>query len=95
MAIYQGPAVLVTDEGSEITIGADLRSRTDGREEWMGRLLIQGEHWDALKNRTSGYRLRLPSGKEGAFLRTQTNDRPQAAGSPFFYSIVGDGDAPF
>jgi hypothetical protein len=36
----------------------------------MGRLLIQGEHWDALKNKTDGYRLRLPSGKEGAFLRT-------------------------
>lgn len=95
MSTYQGPAVVVTDEGSEITVGADLRSRTDGRESWHGRLLVQGEHWDELKNKTAGYRLRLPSGKESAFIRMHTNDHPRTPGSPFFYSITGNDDAPF
>lgn len=95
MSIYQGPATVVTDEGDEFTVGADLRSQMAGRESWGGRLLIQGEHWDSLKNKVDGYRLRLPSGREGAFLRTQTDDRPRAAGSPFFYNIVGNGDTPF
>lgn len=95
MSIYQGPAVIVTDEGPEITVGADLRSRTDGLESWHGRLLVQGEHWNELKNKVDGYRLRLPSGKESAFIRTNTNDRPRTQGAPFFYNIVGNDDAPF
>jgi hypothetical protein len=95
MAIYQGPAVLITDEGAEFTVGADLRSRLAGLESWGGRLLVQGEHWDVLKNKVSGYKLRLPDGSEGDFLRTQTDDHPRTAGSPFHYNIVGNGDAPF
>jgi hypothetical protein len=95
MAIYQGPAVLITDEGAEFTVGADLRSRQDRLESWFGRLTIPGEHWGDLKNKADGYRLRLPDGTEGAFIRTQTNDSPRTPGSPFFYNIVGNGDAPF
>ena len=95
MTIYQGPAVLVTDEGEEFTVGADLRSRLAGHASWGGRLLVQGEHWNTLKNKVSGYRLRLPDGREGEFLRTQTDDRPRVLGSPFHYNIVGNGDVPF
>ncbi|MFF0736923.1 hypothetical protein ACFYVK_35580 [Streptomyces chartreusis] len=95
MSIYQGRAVLITNEGTEFTVGADLRSRQDGRESWFGRLTVPGEHWDALKNKVDGYRLRLDTGQEGEFIRTQTNDRPRTPGSPFFYNIIGNGDAPF
>ncbi|WP_435643892.1 hypothetical protein ACR9VJ_26555 [Streptomyces sp. H49] len=95
MAIYQGPAVLVMDDGAEFTVGADLRSKLAGHESWGGRLLVQGDHWDDLKNKVSGYRLRLPSGQEGEFVRIQTDDRPRTLGSPFFYNILGSGDAPF
>lgn len=95
MSMYQGRAVLITDEGAELAVGADLRSRQDGLESWFGRLTVPGEHWEALKNKVSGCRLRLDTRKEGEFIRTQTNDRPRTPGSPFFYNIVGNGDAPF
>jgi hypothetical protein len=95
MATYQGPAVLLTYDGCEFTVGADLRSRQDGRVSWFGRLLVPGEHWDDLKNRVDGFRLRLQDSREGAFIRAQTNDRPSSPGSPFFYNIIGNGEAPF
>jgi hypothetical protein len=95
MGMYQGRAVLITDEGVELAVGADLRSQQGERASWFGRLTVPGEHWDDLKNKVSGYRLRLDSGKEGEFIRTQTDDRPRTPGSPFFYNIVGNSAAPF
>ena len=95
MSTYQGRAILITDEGVEIAVGAQLRSWQDRRESWGGRLTVDGEFWDVLKNKDKGFRLRLDTGREAMFDRPHTDDRPRFPGAPFFYTVMGYGDVPF
>ncbi|WP_171115521.1 MULTISPECIES: hypothetical protein [unclassified Streptomyces] len=96
MSTYQGRAILITDEGVEIAVGAQLRSWRDGRRaSWGGRLTIDGEYWDILKNKDEGLRLRLTNGNEATFNRPHKQDIPAFPGAPFFFTVMGDGDVPF
>lgn len=96
MASYRGPAVLLTDVGTEFTVGADLRSLTATHESWGGLVTIAGEHWEAIKNKDKGFRLRLPTGTEASFFRQNPSESPPISASlPFRIRILGDGDAPF
>ena len=94
MSTYQGRAILITDEGHEIVVGAQLRSLQGRRESWGGRLTIEGEHWDTLKNKDEGLKLRL-NNNVATFYRPHKQDIPAFPGAPFFFTVMGDGDVPF
>ena len=95
MSIYQGRAILITDEGVEIAVGAQLRSWQGRRESWGGRLTIDGEHWETLKDKDEHLRLRLTNGNEATFNRPHKQDIPAFPGAPFFFTVLGNGDVPF
>jgi hypothetical protein len=92
MSTHRGASTLVTDHGTEIRAGADLKSTGST---WGGYLTIDTENWDIVKNLWSG-RIRLPNGTEGAFDRPNRETTPPNFDLPMFrIRIEGNGDAPF
>ena len=95
MSTYRGPAVLITDDGDEFTVGANLASRVNGLESWGGKLTIGGQYWDLVKNRDKGFTLRIGQ-REAPFMRPNPSEMPPAGpDAAFFVTILGSDNAPF
>jgi hypothetical protein len=95
MSTYRGPAVLITDEGVEFTVGANLSGQSRPRPHWSGTLTIAGQHWDAVKNKGKGFRLRIGN-REAPFHRPNPSEMPPSSPeSSFWIRVLGDDHAPF
>lgn len=95
MSTHRGSAVVITDDGAEFTVGANLAKRSNPLESWAGTLTIAGRYWDAVKNKDKGFQLRIGD-REAPFQRPNPNELPPATpDTPFVIRILGDGHAPF
>ena len=91
MKTYRGASTLITEDGTEIRAGADLKGDETA---WGGYLTIDTENSTLVMNLWSG-RIRLPSGAEGAFDRPNREAPPNPTLPMFRIRIEGNGDAPF
>lgn len=92
---YQGDAIALTPDGAEIPVTATLRKGTEGhRDAWRGVVAATSDEgrW-ALLNIGQGT-LRLPSGREGSFIPSQSG-RFTPGAAVFRVDITGSGEAPF
>lgn len=91
MSTYNGPAVIITESDTEVSVTARLTSYRDGlRTSWRGSLTPTTDGLQHLSNLDKG-RLRLPGETEADFLRPDTSDwamRKQLA-------ILSQNDPPF
>jgi hypothetical protein len=91
MSTYDGQAVLVTEDGTEVAVTAKLHGDSQG---WSGTLETPAHRKRDLLNLTTG-RLRIKDKGEGAFVRPDTSDWIDSPASLFKMRIMGNGDAPF
>ena len=86
---YNDSATVITNEGAEVPVHANLRSFMRGlRPDWDGTLTAQPEIMFQLRNNRQAV-LRLVNGKEGSFFMTPGSASTGAV------TIMGNGDAPF
>jgi hypothetical protein len=91
MSTYNSSVVVIGEDGTEITVTANLRTYRNGlRTSWNGTLTAKQEHLVEMANWDEG-RLRVPDGKEAKFLRP---DRSEWF-STGRMQITGQGDPPF
>ena len=90
MSVYNGQAVILTEDDMEVPVSASLHHDRSGlRTAWSGTLTPADDPQQVL-NLTKG-RLRLPDGREADFLRPNTSDW---VGTNRL-TIIGQNDAPF
>ena len=74
MGAYNGQALIITDDETEVPVTAKLSSHRDGlRSRWGGTLTPASDALRQLANLTKGL-LRLADGTEAEFLRPDTSD---------------------
>jgi hypothetical protein len=89
--IYNGPAHLIRDDGSEIPVTANLRAFTGGpRTGWSGVLTAAPQHHVVLANTDHG-RLRLKDGGDESFVCIDPSTWVTAGQT----EIHGNNEAPF
>lgn len=82
MSRYRGPAILISNDGTEVEVYVDLRAK---QREWSGTATINDFDATGLHDRT----LRLPDGREA-----QVTLGGSAAWSDVI-TLVGNGPPPF
>ncbi|MCY0952096.1 hypothetical protein [Streptomyces sp. H27-S2] len=96
MSSYNGPAVLITNEGREHPVTANLHTTSHGlRTGWAGTLSVPANQQPAELMNLSRGRLRLQDEREGEFLRPDIGDWLGSPPQSFQITIVGSGDEPF
>jgi hypothetical protein len=86
MTTYNGPAVLLLDDGRQFDTTADLAK--DARGSWRGTLTFHDESlFPVLLNADEGHV--LVDGRPGEFIRPDRNDWTINNGSPFIMQIPG------
>jgi hypothetical protein len=91
MSGYNGPAVIITEDDTEVLVTANLRRYRAGlRTDWSGTLAPSADALRQLANLTKG-RLRLPDGNEADFLRPDTSHWVTSKR----LAIIGQDEAPF
>lgn len=95
MSNYHGPAVLIFDDGSELSVTANTFSYTEGaRPAWRGTLSVpDGEQSPKLVNLPQGV-LRIGD-LESPFVRPTTSDWTRSPAGQCQITILGSGDIPF
>lgn len=92
MSTHRGTAVLLLDDGRELTAEANLSK--DGAGTWSGTLAFPaGAKTPGLLNLTEGV-LRV-GGRDGKFIRPNTSDWLDSPAGQVRIRIDGNGDAPF
>ncbi|WP_190232795.1 hypothetical protein [Streptomyces avicenniae] len=95
MGNYRGPAVVILDNGRQLSVTADLRTSTvSGRPSWQGTLStpISSQPVELI-NLGQGV-LRVGT-RDGAFVRADISDWLGSPAGLFQLTIEGNGDAPF
>lgn len=92
MNAYNGQAVIIIKDETEVAVTANLSNYRNGlRTDWGGTLTpTSPEGLQRVKNLTEGC-LRLPDGREARFLRLDTSDWVTSKR----LTITGQLDAPF
>jgi len=91
MNTYNGKVLIVREDGTEISVTADLSIYHDGlRTGWNGTLTAAPDGLQEVANLAEG-RLRFPDGQEAQFLRPDISDW---VGTNQL-SIIGQDEAPF
>ena len=92
MSAYNGRAAIITDDGTEVPVTANLSTRRNGLfTDWGGRLTpTSADGLQRVKTQSEG-RLRLPDGREAQFLRPDTSDWVVGGGM----AIIGQHEVPF
>lgn len=92
MSAYQGPAIIVLDNGRELAVTANLRK--DATNTWEGVLSVPDQSKPIeLLNLPEG-KLRIGE-REGSFVRPDISDWMGSPAGLFQITIEGNGDAPF
>lgn len=95
MSDYEGPAVLVTEEGDSIPINARLsKGRSGGLESWSGGIDAI-EEADAFKLSPGDVSIQMPDGTVGRALITNASVTMNSSGTSFSTRLLGNGAAPF
>ncbi len=95
MSNYRGPAVVILDNGRQLSVTADLRTTTaSGRPSWQGTLStpISSQPIE-LTNLAQGV-LRVDT-RDGAFIRPDISGWLGSPAGLFQLTIEGNGKAPF
>jgi hypothetical protein len=91
MNTYSREALVIREDGTEISVTADLASYRNGlRTDWGGTLIVAPDGLQEMVNFTEG-RIRFPDGQEAAFLRPDISDGAHTNR----VSIIGQDEAPF
>jgi hypothetical protein len=91
VSTYNGQALIITEDETEVPVTANLSSYRDGlRTAWRGALAPAPGDLQQLSNLTEG-RLRLTDGTEADFLRSDTSDWVRTKR----LTVIGQGEAPF
>jgi len=92
MTTYQGPAVLLLDDGRQFGTEADLTKDSSGS--WRGTLTFRDQALvPVLLSIEDGHV--LVDGRPGEFIRPDRSDWTINNGNPFIMRILGSGEAPF
>ena len=92
MTTYNGPAVLLLEDGRQFDTAAVLTKDPSGT--WRGTLTFHDQALvPVLLNVDDGHL--LIDGKPGEFIRPDRSDWTINSGSPFVIRILGSGEAPF
>ncbi|MFJ6934457.1 hypothetical protein [Streptomyces sp. NPDC101132] len=95
MSSYRGPAILITDEGREFQVTANLQGMSAGlRTSWAGTLSVPNISQPAEMTNLPAGRIRIGE-HEGAFIRPNIRDWLGSPPGTFQITIEGNGDAPF
>ncbi|MET7711016.1 hypothetical protein [Streptomyces sp. NPDC005407] len=96
MNTFRGAATLITDEGRELPVTANLRQGPVGLHTRWGGTLSVPHHQQPIEltNLQTG-RLRIGDGQEAAFVRPDISDWMGSPAGLFQITIEGNGDAPF
>ena len=95
MNSYNGPAVLITDDGREYPVTARLASHPSGlRTSWAGTLSVPHSSQPAEMTNLPTGRVRIGH-REAAFIRPDISDWLGSPPGTFQISIQGNGDEPF
>lgn len=92
MTTYNGPAVLLINDGRQFDTAANLAKDSSGT--WQGTLTFRDQELvPVLLNVDDGHV--LVDGRPGEFIRPDRADWTVNDGNPFIIRILGNGDAPF
>jgi hypothetical protein len=95
MNSYEGPAVLVTEDGTSIPINVRFRkSESGGLQSWEGAIAATMEA-DAFSLAPGDVAIRMPDGTEGRALISNASVSMDSSGTNFSTRILGNGPAPF
>lgn len=96
MSNHRESATLITDEGRELPVTANLHKGSAGLlTTWGGTLSVPADQRSVELTNLAQGRIRTRDGQESAFVRPNTSDWLGSPASLFQMTIEGNGDAPF
>lgn len=95
MATYNGPAVVISNDGTEYPVTTTLTTSTNGYlTGWNGQLAVPLATFQDLLGQDDG-RIRLQNGSEGRIQFGESSTDMTQESSVTHIEIFGSGDAPF